>query len=615
MLQESLGACQDANHTELAVVQLPMSKPPLLPAFEPFSSLPAPLRSLKRRYDGSPCKKEKFEVYYPTPMPTSTTGVLPSSPPCASSTRPGLQRTISMLSERVPLGAMPTLDVPADGEPLLMGRSSNSSHYQLSANRLISRIHVKAVYHPPTSEHASGEIRIECIGWNGARVHCRGKVHELGKGETFSSDCPEATIMVEVQETRVLLAWPPVARRAPKSISSGPTLWEEGDSPTRRPVSPHSHFPSSPPPIYPRLVTPESPTPVDNTGSAAATFLQLDATDQCSKSPVKVYEDKESEEDSSKTLEPASLSGAGQDDPISNSALLNASQSSALSGPDDFSDQDEENDPIVHSFGPFGDNILPRMASINASSPDHRRRPLRSPQIARQVSAATCNPSASPVKNHVINQLAFSRLQSLPLSTILNNLPAELKRGAASQHAENPPLTETPPTETTLTETELRELLSGTPCVGQISREGKDAAGKPLEDEFYYVPEMDNDAMRRDAVGGGLGKTGLRAVRRQHKVSFIVHGVTCSQSCPGENEADDMEWDSNTIGSGRVSSSAGIANVSGFVSGVGFGRRLIWRVCIAQRSYARVGFCIVGAVYGVALFHSFPFAFLSFARS
>jgi hypothetical protein len=70
-----------------------------------------------------------------------------------------------------------------------------------------------------------------------------------------------------------------------------------------------------------------------------------------------------------------------------------------------------------------------------------------------------------------------------------------------------------------LTAAELRAILREAPCVGEIARSGKDAAGKPLENEFYYVPERDDSALRREAVVAGAGRTSLRAVRRNHKVS------------------------------------------------------------------------------------------------
>jgi len=87
-----------------------------------------------------------------------------------------------------------------------------------------------------------------------------------------------------------------------------------------------------------------------------------------------------------------------------------------------------------------------------------------------------------------------------------------MKEGSGSpEHNENVTIS-------AFTDVDLKELLLEIPCIGEISREGKDAAGKPLENEFYYVPDMDTDEMRKNAVEGGLGKTSLRAVRKQHKV-------------------------------------------------------------------------------------------------
>jgi hypothetical protein len=186
-----------------------------------------------------------------------------------------------------------------------------------------------------------------------------------------------------------------------------------------------------------------------------------------------------------------------------------------LSENEGFSDQDEENDPVVHSFGPFGDNILPRMASFTAggslkhSRLQHLKSQPSSPQ-RRSSSESTNDADLSPISNHVINQLAFSRLSSTPLSTIMNNLPAELKKHK-SDDVENKGLTKS----------ELKRILDATPCIGEVAREGKDAAGKALESEYYYIPDEDTDDQRRAAVVDGLRKPGLRNCRKQHKVSFL----------------------------------------------------------------------------------------------
>ena len=69
----------------------------------------------------------------------------------------------------------------------------------------------------------------------------------------------------------------------------------------------------------------------------------------------------------------------------------------------------------------------------------------------------------------------------------------------------------------------LKGMIDKTQCIGEVCREGKDAAGKPLESEYYYIPDMDPDHKRRDAVVEGLRKPGLRACRKQHKVSISFH--------------------------------------------------------------------------------------------
>jgi len=212
------------------------------------------------------------------------------------------------------------------------------------------------------------------------------------------------------------------------------------------------------------------------------------------------------------------------------------SQDSFLS--EDFSDhENEENDPIVHSFGPFGSNILSRLNSFSTSgerkSPTgptrHRRRSLKSAPLSPQHVSTTSTNGAklkrreSPIKNHVINQLAFSRVHAVPLSTIHGNLPAELK--AASTVSNSTPEKDQNG-EVPLTDEELKHILESIPCVGEIAREGKDAAGKVLENEYYYVPEMDDNAMRRDAVMSGMGGTGLRAVRKNHKVCVSYYPLS-----------------------------------------------------------------------------------------
>lgn len=476
-------------------------RPSLLPAFEPLSSSPGLPRAAKRKFD-----ELDDRPYYPTPVPTSSTGVLPSSPP-SRLTRPSLQRQISALSERAPLGDVPSLNLPINGEPILMGRSSNSSDYQLSANRHISRVHVRASYLAPDDAWPNGKVEVECLGWNGAKVHCRGEIVGLAKGELFECGKPLSQIMVDVQDTRVMLVWPKDEARDPPSIESR-SPWAV-DSPSKR-QNPTPMASSPPVMLAPRPASPVSPSPGLNGLSFGATFT---STFRADSAPVQVYEDHNSDEDAphDPTPEPERESTPTPKRITSSKDILNESKASLASENEEFSENDEENDPIVHSFGPFGDNIMTHFQSFQASSPERQRKPLKKSSFnspGRSASAPQFR--ASPVKNHVINQLAFSRIHSLPLSTIHSNLPAELRGSMAKpSDTENRDV---------LSTSELKTLLDSIPCVGEISREGKDAAGKLLESEFYYVPEMDVDTMRRDTVTQSLGKTSIRAARKQHKV-------------------------------------------------------------------------------------------------
>ncbi|KAF2225044.1 hypothetical protein BDZ85DRAFT_259550 [Elsinoe ampelina] len=497
----------------------PPRKPSLLPAFEPLSSSPGGLpRQGKRKYEELVRDDRK---YYPTPIPTSSTGILASSSPQRSRTRPGLQRTVSSLTERAPLGAVPSIDVPANGEPIHMGRSSNSSDYQFPSNRLISRVHVRATYHSASEEYPEGKIVVGCLGWNGCKVHYQGSVTDLAKGETFVSSKPLSQIMVDVQDTRVILRWPR-GLSANSIPTSPPSHYLE--SPSKRRSLAHDALASSPPSICHKIRSPVSISPNRNViHSFAETFH---ASQEAVDDPVKVYEDNESADDFPRDATPTPLAKSApfEDDGAADlNPAMSSTHSSSLSEPEELSEHDEENDPIVHSFGPFGENLLSKFSSFKSvASPDPA---VRKPntitdnalgiKMPSQPSSPIFQPfrtfQESPIRNHVVNQLAFSRVHSIPLTTIFTNVPSEMKipqaddTNATSKHAP-------------MTTYELRAMLAKIPCVGTISREGKDAAGKPLEDEFYYLPDMDDDSGRRDAVS--IGKPPLRNVRKQHKQYF-----------------------------------------------------------------------------------------------
>lgn len=442
-----------------------------------------------------------------------------------------MERTFSNLSERVPLGTVPSFELSLDGKPISLGRSSNASHHQLSANRLISRVHARAAYRPADASHEYGLIFVECLGWNGLKIHCRGSVYELGKGDIFSSDKPQAELLLDVQDARVLLRWPPVTIK--ESMSTFPDEVLEGpDTPRTAGISEQDEIASSPPQLQGAPESPVSPSPRARPDlTASSTFLGLPRDSESNVPAVQVYEDHSCAEESN--IQPSSIRGHNAPVPAQ---VHSCRSSSSLSSAEDFSDREEENDPIVHSFGPFGENLLPRMASFQAISPERRKEPLKnsvSPKQHQQERsrlsphphrAAKPHPNFSPIRNHVINQLAYSRLHSMPLGTIMSHLPDALTFGNAISfdQTELSIARDEQDSKPTFTHADLKDLLEETACVGEIQREGKDAAGKALEDEFYYVPELDTDEARKNAVEHSLGKPGLRAVRKQHKVCQVL---------------------------------------------------------------------------------------------
>ncbi|KAI9868793.1 MAG: hypothetical protein M1813_004644 [Trichoglossum hirsutum] len=462
--------------------------PSLLPALE-FE--PRPKRQARSSNKSS----------YPTPMPSSSIGFIPSSPPQLPPARPALQKQQSTVSERAPLSAVPTITLSESGDPIVMGRSSTSCDYVLRGNTLISRIHARVRYIPAPSVMESNKIETRCVGYNGMIVHCRGQAWEIAKDENFVSDEEGVEIMLDIQNSRVLVAWP--IRKRKHSSADSDTTWCEESSPRQcMDTLPGSGgaIGSSPLRRGARLGSPVSPSPAGHVHfPTSSTFLPSEPEE--TQNTIAIYEDEDVSGDERNDQElpgPAELVRKGSEltndeDDCHPSSELGESQS-------EFLDHNEENDPIIHAFGPHGENLLPRMASLPtgatpASSP---------PNSPRVVGPEEANrPNKDSLTNHVINQLAFSRTQSTPMSTLLVNLPSEFKQRSISWNEQN-----------------LKSILSSTLCIGEISREGKDAAGKALENEFYYVPEKDTDQDRRAAVVEALGKPSLRSCRKQHKQYF-----------------------------------------------------------------------------------------------
>lgn len=344
-------------------------------------------------------------------------------------------------------------------------------------------------------------MEILCVGWNGVKVHCQSKVYELRHGATFSFDIREAEIMLDIHDSRVTLEWPEKPHLG--AVSSDEDDFELSPSKKLQPMRRHS-TPPSPSPIQNRKLHPVMSVPISPSPSAHILPSSPPVISAPELPPVEIFEDPEPSE-SDLATDKAQSSLEDVNGKIATSQQNSETQSSDPSSAQNFSDNDEENDPIIHSFGPFGANLLPRMAAVTAGTSPARSSPLKASRLPhseplRPISSPLQARSTSAdfdVQSHVINQLAFSRLSSLPLSTIHSHLPHD------SQN---------------ISSVDLKRIIRDTACIGEVAREGKDAAGKALENEFYYIPDADDDVNRKQAVVNDLRKPGLRACRRQHKV-------------------------------------------------------------------------------------------------
>lgn len=563
----------------------PSSQSQLLPPLELLSSSPGLPNATSTRRQSRPGSSSKGPsavanthayLKYPTPVPTSSTGILSSSPPRvaanATSTRQAPQRAPSVVSERAPLSAVPSVELNENGDTLLMGRSSNSSHYQLSANRLISRVHVKARYVPASVPLQPNKIEVECNGWNGLKLHCQGRSYEMHKGEILSFETEGTEIMLDVQDARVLLHWPKRDVRdglADLDWEDSPRSMRNGVSPVPGDGSPRARgavnavdiglglLQSSPLRRAARISSPVSPTPAHasfhqssdapSNSQHSSILSDLPSVSERDQS-VEIYEDEDGVIDQLEAGRRPSTANQSFITDVSKSFSSDLSEVNSDEENMDENNPNEENDPIITSFGPYGANLNSRMASFRAASPKRRRlesgaytsssssslsensrrssksastprpddsdrkgSPTPTPDERTQITSDPSHKGKEPtiapdlshvdvgtITNHVINQLAFSRLSSNPLSTLLSNLPAEDKRGLSRE--------------------ELKYIVEVTTCIGTIERQGKDADGKALESQYYYVPERDRDENRRAAVVDGLRKPTLRNCRKHHVV-------------------------------------------------------------------------------------------------
>ncbi|RPA74471.1 hypothetical protein BJ508DRAFT_312843 [Ascobolus immersus RN42] len=450
-----------------------LSPPPAPPT--PVRPLPHPLPQLNRSY--------------PTPIPPSPLGTdLTSSPPSSRKA-----------TTRQPLGGLLTVCPPSDGAPLTLGRSSLSSDYQLSSNRLISRVHVRIKYHP---DPFNPRLEIVCEGWNGITIHCAGQKWEMKKGDEFFSGEEGVEVLVDVVGCRVRVGWPGVppdgvghgsGRKGASSVASSPApprraLWDEGRT------SPAREQEVSPTESQPRTKE-TSPVPESEDGIKIFEDSQrVDVpTSPVSEEETQQVAKEEGEEEDEPEL-PTVKSEAPEETAVERRNVKDVSDSSDLDSLSSSLFNEQENRDAVpplksmgvstnysdalHSFA-VAPTSPPRIPAFEPPRQKRRSRVPSSEASYEEPEEAPLTPDQrSQILNNLTNRLAFSRASSMPLSSLFSALPSTL-------HPEG------------FTKERLQDLLESCAWIGKIKREGKDARGKRLEDMFFYEAELDEDEGRR----------------------------------------------------------------------------------------------------------------------
>ncbi|KAF3084689.1 hypothetical protein TWF102_011847 [Orbilia oligospora] len=539
--------------------------PSLLPAIDFQASPPRQVRPAKSEQasDQEPVvvvAPEEKANHYPTPVPTSEIGIPTSPAPKVAapvSSRQGLNRTNSAFSElRAPLVSVPTVTLPKNCQPVTFGRSVNKCTYLMSKSHTVSRVHFKVTY---LGFALRKSVEVHCVGYNGGRVHCRGDTWELRYGDIFWSESGD-DIMVETDNTRVVIRWPSDDLQATSPVSPviKPVVIPSSTFPypaeydlsietkarngrpfptegveffgkfTHEPV-PKMNIPkprngsidinalTEPAPLRlsrePWNNNPDSPCPQPKRQRLMPVSPLPFAILSTSQSNFTLYED-EDDEDDDVVLAPISpVEDDGEEDygfVLRESEKPEALNTEVELDDDEEDEEEEEEEGVNDNEEEDADYDDEDSENVNESAAHTTptKHTAKSQKLAyklkhkldESVSQDPLTPKSKiSLMKHLSNQIAFSRLASTPLSNLIKSLPPGVREKVSVEF--------------------VQALLTSVPCIGEIKREGKDASGKLLEPEYYYIADMDFDLDRKSIVCS-LNKPSLRSCRKTHKQYF-----------------------------------------------------------------------------------------------
>ncbi|CUM68381.1 uncharacterized protein PRCAT00006104001 [Priceomyces carsonii] len=405
-------------------------------------------------------------VVYPTPHPSSTTGRESSPAPLEKSRKALLKINFNSKENKdfdILLPRKEIMLIPLSNDSngcILIGRSSKSCDYCLSKkDKTISRVHLSIIY-------SSEQIIIHCIGFNGFAI----KIPRTCL--IYSTSIKNNYIIYESDK--------PLKEHKPidsKTIKLAPGVTEFCVSKDESITLPRFHNVVIE--IRGKLILlnpleEEDDYDDDVVEVETATPTRVIHNDT-PKAPVKLLKDMADDLTPSR---PPKTFKIHQDDTSNDQG--NYKEISKT--------ERETSNAILRDPKPLDDKTnMKRKKKVDASKDPKRQKPNQSCIV--DIS------NISEINNILINHLAFSRLSSTPAS-FLNSISAVTSK---------------------LTLEQIRVVLHNIKSIGTIYREGKDAAGKPLDEEYYYMPENDDDIDRVELVQSIRGHGGLRSCRKTHK--------------------------------------------------------------------------------------------------
>ncbi|KAH3674329.1 hypothetical protein WICMUC_003401 [Wickerhamomyces mucosus] len=457
---------------------------------DPFSSVPLKSNNnvSKKFIINSPFKslKPQLEDNYPTPNPSSSSGNRSSSPARAQIETKTSKPEEVIIKERTDFlpqtsNSSLTVKLTLSSYKISLGRSSQCDYFIRS--KFASRNHLNLKYDSKTDE-----ISVLCTGFNGVIIRFNDTIfgfitqleenkYYFNKLETSNREDEKFQEISLFKDEQLILPYNSKLTLDIKGykikilnfINRNEKLIDESETEDELPILENSTRLTS---ISPQVKERKLKFKTDEFGAIeGSNSLELDSSKETS-----ILERSKSPDQKQKTEE--------------NFLVLQQKSDNALNKEHTERRRKAEpgNSPIKKK--PIKSD---QMSQVKKISKPKKFDNSNAPEILAGIK------DVETIQNVLINHLSFSRLSQTPLAQLqsISHSTAELSR------------------------LQLRTVLHSIQCIGVIYRQGKDAAGKQLDEEYYYDVEKDDDLERRNLINSVKGsRSGLRNCRKTHKQYF-----------------------------------------------------------------------------------------------